>query len=80
MTLKLQKTVPVDFVGGSQEPFPVGYAPSKPKTRRSPDSVPNQESRNFQKRPPIGKDPVSKENSYFLGEKTNRKSEKHKLY
>ena len=34
------------------------------------------ESRKIQKGPPIGRESVSKENSDFLGEKTNRKSEK----
>ena len=34
------------------------------------------ESRKIQKGPPIGRESVSKENSDFLGGKTNRKSEK----
>ena len=35
---------------------------------------------NFKKGPPIGKDVVSTKNSDFLGGKTSRKSEKHKVY
>ena len=42
MTLKLPKTLPIDLVGGFQEPSPTVHDPSKPKTPRSPDSVPNQ--------------------------------------
>ncbi len=34
MTLKLQKTTPIDLVGGSQEPSPTVDAPSKPKVPR----------------------------------------------
>ena len=44
MSLKLQKPVPIDLVGGSQETSPTVHAPSKPKDPRSPDSVTNQYS------------------------------------
>ena len=41
MTLKLQKSPPIDLVGGSQEPSPTLHAPSKPKDPRRPDSMSN---------------------------------------
>ena len=41
MVLKLHKSTPIDFVGGSQESSPAVHVPSKPKAPRSPDSVPS---------------------------------------
>jgi hypothetical protein len=38
------------------------------------------ESRKFQKRPPIGIEVVYDENSDYRGKKTNRMEKKHKVY